>query len=75
MVVEGQSISYSCDLGFEMDAGADNQLDCQSGGTLSGTLSSKNIQCNESGCSCFVYTENRNFSISYKLSDKRKFCS
>jgi len=45
MVLEGQSISYSCDNGFSMDAMADNLLECQSDGTLSGTLASKNIQC------------------------------
>ena len=53
-VLDGESISYSCNNGFTMDAGADNQIDCQSDGTFSGTLSSKNIQCIESGYACFV---------------------
>ena len=55
MVLEGQSISYSCNNGFKMDAGADNQIYCRSDGTLSGTLSSKNIQCNSSLFSLHVY--------------------
>ena len=45
-VLAGEHVTYSCDGGFAMAAGAVNRVDCQDDGTLSGTLASQGIKCN-----------------------------
>merc|ERR1719354_1431613 len=44
-VTEGQSITYSCNIGFTMNTLAVNSITCQSDGTLSATLANQNIEC------------------------------